>query len=126
MTITPSHAGHNGHRSLGSQLRNGLPAVIESSIAMNRRELLRSALYSGLLVRNALGQAPGAKYSVLLKGGRVIDPAQGLNAVQDVAIADGNIAAVEPDISPRHAARTVNVSGQIVTPGLIDLHTHGF
>jgi dihydroorotase len=93
---------------------------------MNRRELFRSALYSGLFVSDALGQAPGARYSVLLKGGRVIDPSQGLNAVRDVAVANGTIAAVELDISPRQAARTVNVSGQIVTPGLVDLHTHGF
>src|SRR5687767_14775894 len=86
---------------------------------MNRRDLLCSALYSGLF------QAPG-RYSVLLKGGRVIDPSQGLNAVRDVAVADGKIAAVEPEIPPRQASRTVNVAGQIVTPGLVDLHTHGF
>src|SRR4029453_4381640 len=43
-----------------------------------------------------------------------------------VAISDGRIAAVGPDISPRQAAQTVNVDGQIITPGLVDLHVHGF
>jgi dihydroorotase len=97
---------------------------------MDRRELLRAAFASGLFVANALqraqGQAPGSRYSLLLKGGRVIDPSQGLNGVHDVAISDGRIAAVGPDISPRQAAQTVNVDGQIITPGLVDLHVHGF
>ena len=56
----------------------------------------------------------------------MIDPSQGLNAVSDVAIAGGKIAAIQPDIPQEQAARTVNVSGQIVTPGLVDLHVHGF
>jgi dihydroorotase len=104
--------------------------VIEVA-GMDRRELLRAALSAAPLIgcaleQRALGQASGQRYSVLLKGGRVIDPSQGLSSVRDVAVADGRIAAVEPDISPRQSARTVNVAGQIVTPGLVDLHAHGF
>ena len=74
----------------------------------------------------ALAQAPARKYELLLKGGRVIDPSQSLNAVADVALTGGRIAAIAPDIDPRDADRTVPVTGQLVTPGLVDLHTHGF
>ena len=64
------------------------------------------------------------KYDLLLKGGTVIDAAQGLNAVRDVAITDGTIAAIEPDIPERAATQTISVKDRYVTPGLIDIHTH--
>jgi dihydroorotase len=63
---------------------------------------------------------------LLLKGGRVVDPSQPFTGMADVAIAAGKIAAIGPDIDPRDAERTVPVAGQIVTPGLVDLHAHGF
>jgi dihydroorotase len=62
-------------------------------------------------------------YDLLLKGGRVIDPAQGLDGVLDVAFQDGLVAAIGADLGG--AARQVrNVAGRIVTPGLIDMHAH--
>ena len=64
------------------------------------------------------------KHDLLLKGGTVIDAAQGLNSLCDIAIADGKIAAVEPDIPERSATQTVSVKDKYVTPGLIDIHTH--
>lgn len=64
------------------------------------------------------------KYDMLLKGGTVIDAAQGLNAKLDVAIADGTIAAIEADIPVDSAAHTVSVTDKYVTPGLVDIHTH--
>ena len=67
-----------------------------------------------------------AQYDLLLNGGFVIDPANGVNGIRDVAIADGKIAAVEPDIAPDRARRVLDVSGLYVTPGLIDLHVHVF
>ena len=64
------------------------------------------------------------KYDILLKGGRVIDPAQKLHGLRDVGIADGKIAAIESDIPTNRAKQTVFVTGQYVTPGFIDIHAH--
>lgn len=61
---------------------------------------------------------------LLIKGGRVIDPAQGLDARMDVAATDGAISEIAPNIKPTEDARVIKADGKIVTPGLIDLHTH--
>ncbi len=64
--------------------------------------------------------------SLLVAGGRVIDPANGLDAVADVLIVDGKIAAVGPAAAaqaPPHLAR-FEAGGKVVCPGLIDLHAH--
>ena len=58
---------------------------------------------------------------LVLKGGRVIDPSQGIDKVTDIAFADGKVAAIGDGLS---AEDTRDVSGKIVSPGLIDLHTH--
>ena len=65
-------------------------------------------------------------YSLLVKGGRVVDRSQDLDSVRDVAVSETKIAAVEPDIPASQAAQVVDASGKIVTSGLIDLHTHVF
>ncbi len=64
------------------------------------------------------------RYELLLKGGHVIDPGNGVDAPMDVAVTDGKIAAVARSISPADAAKTVDVRGLYVTPGLVDLHVH--
>lgn len=63
-------------------------------------------------------------FDLLFKGGRVIDPGQGINDLADVAVSAGKIAAVQPHIPESEAARVVDVSGKMVTPGLVDLHAH--
>ncbi len=98
---------------------------------IKRRELLRLIGTGSLpLVAGkwpaASAQTPARKYELLLKGARVIDPSQAFNAIADVAVAGGKIAAIARDIDARDADRTVPVTGQLVTPGLVDLHTHGF
>ncbi len=63
-------------------------------------------------------------YDLIVKGGTVVDPSQNLHGVNDVAIEDGKIARIAPDIPAGEAKRVVEVKGKVVTPGLIDLHTH--
>lgn len=63
-------------------------------------------------------------YDLILKGGRVIDPAQGLDEIADVAFAGGKVATIEPSIAAANGADVRDVSGRIVAPGFIDLHTH--
>ncbi len=63
-------------------------------------------------------------YDLILKGGRVIDPSQKLDAVADVAFAGGKVAAVGADLAPGPGTEVRSVKGYIVSPGLIDLHTH--
>jgi dihydroorotase len=65
-----------------------------------------------------------AEFDVLVRGGHVVDPASNRSALLDVAISGGRIAAVEADIDASRAGKTIDASGQFVTPGLIDLHTH--
>ena len=63
------------------------------------------------------------KYDLIIKSGRVIDPATRLDAIRDVAISEGRIAAVQANIVA-DAAETIDGRGRIIVPGLIDIHTH--
>ncbi len=67
--------------------------------------------------------AQRAKYDLIIRSGRVLDPSVRLDAVRDVAILGGRIASVEPSISA-DAADTIDARGRLVVPGLIDIHTH--
>jgi dihydroorotase len=85
--------------------------------------LMSMVLASTLLVpipENA--QSP--RYDLLLKGGHVIDPANHIDGVMDVAVSSGKIAAVEKNIPAAQAGKVVDVEGLYVTPGLIDIHYH--
>ena len=62
--------------------------------------------------------------AMLIKGGRVIDPANGLDGVADVLVADGRIAAVGPELKAPAGAEIIDADGLIVSPGLIDMHVH--
>ena len=66
------------------------------------------------------------KYDLLLKGGHVVDGRNNIDAPRDIAIKDGKIAAVEQNIAASEAGKVLDVSGLLVTPGLIDLHVHVF
>jgi dihydroorotase len=65
-------------------------------------------------------------YDILIKGGKVIDAKNGINTIMDVAIFEGKIALVAANISDKHAKIIINAEGFIVTPGLIDIHSHNF
>lgn len=68
------------------------------------------------------GQTP--RYDLLLKGGHVIDPANHIDGIRDVAVSGAKIATVQSNIPASEAGKTVDVRGLYVTPGLIDIHVH--
>ena len=70
--------------------------------------------------------ANAQSYSIVIKGGLVIDPKNGINEVMDIAIQDGKIASVAKNINATGAAQVINAKGLIVAPGLIDIHGHVF
>src|SRR5437868_540672 len=65
-------------------------------------------------------------FDLILKGGEVIDPSQELRGVRDVGICAGKIAAVAPSLDTTGCRDVIDVRGQYVVPGLIDLHVHAF
>jgi N-acyl-D-aspartate/D-glutamate deacylase len=80
-------------------------------------------LGTAMLASSIPANAETAGYDLVLANGRVMDPESGLDAVRYVGIRDGKIAAVsEERISGR---QEIDVSGQVVAPGFIDLHAHG-
>jgi dihydroorotase len=66
------------------------------------------------------------KYDLLLKGGQLIDPKNGISGVRDLAVANGAVALVAKDIDSTQAFKVVDVSGLVVVPGLIDMHMHAY
>jgi len=95
---------------------------------MNRRQFVYGmTCAAGTLtfarVQNAFAATAPARYDLVIKGGRVIDPSLRISAIRDVAIAGGRIAAVEPNITTA-ATETIDARGKLVVPGMIDVHTH--
>ena len=64
------------------------------------------------------------RFDLLLRGGRVIDPASGRDGIADVGISDGRVAALEPTLPVGNAQQVIDVGGKIVTAGMIDTHAH--
>ncbi|MFP6838709.1 MAG: hypothetical protein VB962_03870, partial [Pseudohongiellaceae bacterium] len=88
---------------------------------VNRRLFLQAAAGTALFTRslNVLAQS----IDLIIKGGRVIDPSQRVNAIADVAIAGGRIVAVQSNIAAA-ATEFIDASGKLVLPGLLDVHSH--
>ena len=72
------------------------------------------------------GSLTAQSYDMVIKGGHLIDPLNGIDQVMDVAIKGGKIAAVEKNIAITQAKKVVYAKGLIVSPGLIDMHSHNF
>lgn len=90
---------------------------------MNRRQFVYAAAAAGAATVARASNLFAATYDVIIKGGRVIDPSVRLNAIRDVAIVGGRIAAVDANIAG-DATTTIDARGKLVVPGLIDIHTH--
>src|ERR1700755_1009606 len=67
---------------------------------------------------------PNDKFDLVIKGGDVLDPSQSLRGKRDIGMRCGVIEALEADIPAERAQRVLDASGKLVTPGLVDLHTH--
>lgn len=64
------------------------------------------------------------KFEIVIKGGKLIDPAQGICSLRDIGLSKGKIASLVEDIPEHTADKILNANGLIITPGLIDIHTH--
>jgi dihydroorotase len=89
---------------------------------LNRREFISSAVAGAALWVKGRNSSV-ATYDLIIKGGRVIDPSLRLDSIGDVAISGSRIVAVEADIA-NHADNTIDATGKLVVPGLLDIHTH--
>jgi hypothetical protein len=65
-----------------------------------------------------------SEFDLLIRGGRVANAPGGAQGVLDVGIADGRIAAIEPELAPHRGAKVIDASGALVLPGLVDAHVH--
>jgi len=88
---------------------------------LSRRAFISGAAAIG--VRAATAGAQTRTYDLIIRGGRVIDPASRVDAVRDIAIAGGRIAAVAANVAG-DAPDTLDARGKLVVPGLLDIHTH--
>ena len=99
-------------------------------ISIQRRQLMAgmgaavASVSLGPVARAAMG--PDDKFDLVIKGGEVVDPSQGLRGKRDIGMRYGRIEALEADIPAARAQRVLNAAGRIVVPGLIDLHAHVF
>src|SRR5256886_1904497 len=100
------------------------------SIAMSgvsRRHFLSlsgSAAVAAMSGSANAAMGPNDKFDLVIKGGDVLDPSQSLRGKRDIGIRFGVIEALEADIPAERAQRVLDASGKLVTPGLVDLHTH--
>src|SRR5580704_4112184 len=91
---------------------------------LNRRRFFSlAAAGAGAAMLSRARSVFAASYDLIIRGGRVIDPSVRLDAIRDVAISGGRIAAIEASISG-DASDTVDAHGKLVVPGLLDIHTH--
>src|SRR3982750_4705360 len=95
--------------------------------ALSRRHLLAlagSAAAASVSGRVEAAIGPADKFDLVIKGGEVLDPSQSLRGKRDIGIRWGMIEAIETDIPAARITKSIDASGKLVTPGLIDLHSH--
>ena len=97
-------------------------------MSSTRRQFLSTA---GSFALSAAGttlapaaMCPNDKFDLVIKGGDMLDPSQSLHGKRDIGIRFGVIEAVDADIPATRARQVLDAAGKLVTPGLVDLHTH--
>src|SRR4051794_23908391 len=100
---------------------------MRNAMSLSHRDLLAGVGASALAAaafpaRAAMG--PNDKFDLVIKGGDVLDPSQSLRGRRDIGVRFGLVEALEADIPAARAQRLLDASGKLVTPGLIDLHSH--
>ncbi|VIO70679.1 Deacetylase [Bradyrhizobium ivorense] len=93
----------------------------------SRRDFFKvtgSAAAAAIAGPAAAAMGPNDKFDLVIKGGDVIDPSQSLRGKRDIGIRWGVIEAIDNEIAADRAARTIDASGKLVMPGLVDLHCH--
>src|SRR2546421_12766488 len=96
---------------------------------LSRRDFLESVGSVALAVASTpafAAMGPNDKFDLVIKGGDVLDPSQSLRGKRDIGIRYGMIEALEADIPAARTERLLDASGKLVTPGLVDLHSHVF
>ena len=97
-------------------------------MSITRRQILATAGAFALTAASAgparTAMGPNDKFDLVIKGGDVLDPSQSLRGRRDIVIRFGVIEALEAEIPAERAQRVLDASGKLVTPGLVDLHTH--
>ena len=95
--------------------------------ALSRRNFLGltgSAVAAAMAGRAEAAMGPADKFDLVIKGGDVLDPSQSLRGRRDIGIRWGVVQAVEESIPAERALKTIDASGKLVMPGLVDLHCH--
>src|SRR5215831_13775203 len=97
---------------------------------ITRRDMLAGAGTLALATASprpaCTAMGPNDKFDLVVKGGDVLDPSQSLRGRRDIGIRYGLVEAIEAEIPADRALRLLDASGKLVTPGLVDLHTHVF
>jgi dihydroorotase len=96
-------------------------SVLKAGVALGG-----SALFGAGSALAQLGVGGPNKYDLVIRGGEVLDPSQGLRGKRDVAIKNARIAAIEREIPADMGSQTIDAAGRLVLPGLVDLHAHIF
>jgi len=109
-----------GHRWTAGHCNGTLRPMSERTVAGRRGFLVKG----GALAVASLTALADEKFDLVIRGGEVIDPSQSLRARRDVGIRWGRIVAVEPSIDAARALQSIDATGHLVLPGLVDLHAH--
>jgi dihydroorotase len=91
--------------------------------AARRRFLSASAALAGAGLVSPFSIAD-ERFELVIRGGQIVDPSQGLNAKRDVGIRWGRIAAIESSIAAERAVQSIDATAKLVVPGLVDMHAH--